>query len=104
MRTFIDPSTDEKYRKLGFREDRLCMKLTIGNVSVRAVEHPFKGVALFFESYTPRTMCQYESSLPTSCSVEKIAGLIYLNIAHNFRESKDAWKSHFEVLGVPLFQ
>lgn len=104
MKTVIDPSTDEKYRKLGFSEDGLCMKLRVGNVSVSAVGHPFKGVALIFESYLPRTICQYESSLPASCSLEKIAGLIYLNVVQNFRDSKDAWKVHFEKLGVALFQ
>jgi hypothetical protein len=43
--------------------------------------HPFKGVVLSLESVKPRTMCQYEVSLPEHCSVEQIAGLICVNIA-----------------------
>jgi len=65
---------------------------------------PFKGVALTFESFTPRTMCQYEVSLPECCSVEQIAGLIYVNIAQNFRDSAAMCKAHFQKLGLPLFQ
>jgi hypothetical protein len=50
------------------------------------VEHPIKGVVLIFECITPSTMCQFETSLPELCSVEQIAGLIYVNITPNFRD------------------
>lgn len=76
----------------------------IGNVSIYAVEHPFKGVALTFESITSRTMCQYEVSLPERCSAEQIAGLIYVNISENFRDDAAMCKSHFQKLGLTLFQ
>lgn len=73
-------------------------------VSIYAVELPFRGIALIFESVTPRTMCQYEVSLPEHCSVEQIAGLIYVNIVQNFRGSAEMYKAHFQKLGLPLFQ
>ena len=38
------------------------------------------------------------------CSIEQIAGLIYLNIAQNFRADRDACKRYFETIGIPLFQ
>jgi len=71
---------------------------------VYAVEHLWKGVVLTFESFTSRSMCQYNVSLPEKCSREQIAGLIYMNIASNHRDSVAVWRSHFEQLGVPLFQ
>jgi hypothetical protein len=71
---------------------------------VYAVEHLWKGVMLSFESVTSRKVCQYSVSLPEMCSMEQIAGLIYVNVAKNHRDSLAAWKSHFERLGVPLFQ
>jgi hypothetical protein len=104
MELFSDPGTAEKYRQLGFSAADLSMKLAIGDVSVYAVGHPLKGVALIFESITPRTMCQYEVSLPERCSVEQIAGLIYVNIVQNFRASAEMYKAHFQKLGLPPFQ
>jgi hypothetical protein len=104
MKVFSSPSTDEKYRQLGFSPVDLSMKLTIGNVSIDAVEHPMKGVVLIFECITPRTLCQYETSLPERCSVEQIAGLIYVNITLNFRDNAKVCKAHFQKLGLPLFQ
>ena len=104
MKAFSDPSTEQKYLKLGFVPDRLSLKLTVGKVSVYAVEHPWKGAALTLESITPRTATQYEVACPTKCSREQIAGLIYVNIVRNFRDSAEAVKMHFEKLGVPLFQ
>jgi len=104
MKAFSDPSTEEKYLKLGFVPERLALKLTVGQVSVYAIEHPWKGAALTLQSFTPRNMTQYEVSCPTKCSAEQIAGLIYINIAKNFRDSAEAFKAHFEKLGVPLFQ
>ena len=76
MNFFSSPNTAEKYYRLGFSAADLSLKVTIGNVSICAVKHPFKGVALIFESITSRTMCQYETSLPERSSVEQIAGLI----------------------------
>jgi len=104
MKAFSDPGTEEKYLKLGFVPDGLSLKLTVGEVSVYAIEHPWKGAALTLESITPRTATQYEVACPTKCSREQIAGLIYVNIARNFRHSAEAFKTHFEKLGVPLFQ
>jgi len=104
MKVFSNPRTAEKLRQLGFSAAELSLRLTIGEVSIYAIEHPFKGIALTLESFTPRTMCQYEVSLPEHCSVEQIAGLIYVNIAQNFRGSAEMCKSHFQKLGLPLFQ
>jgi hypothetical protein len=101
---FADQSTDEKYRLLGFSPDGLSMTLTIESVSICAVEYPVKCVVLIFTSIKPRTACHYEASLPESCGVEQIAGLIYANIAENFRDSAAACKVHFQKLGLPLFQ
>jgi hypothetical protein len=99
-----NPNTNEKYRKLGFLPDGLFLKLIVGNVSVYAGDHVFKGVALTFESFTHCSICQSEVTLPEKCSVEQIAGLIYLNVAQNFRDAKEAFRAYFETLGVPLFQ
>jgi hypothetical protein len=104
VKVFNNPSTDAKYRQLGFALDGLFLKLRLGNVSVYAAEHPLKGVALTFESFTARRLCQYEVTLPESCSPERIAELIYVNVAQNFRDSKDVWKTHFENLGVLTIQ
>ena len=104
MKAFSNPGTAEKYRKLGFSPTELSFKLTIGRVSIYAVEHAFKGVALIFESITPRTMCQFEVTLPERCSVEQIADLIYINVAQNFRDSAEMFRDHFENLGLRLFQ
>lgn len=100
MKFFSDPGTAEKYRQLGFSPADLSLRLIIGDLSIYALEHPFKGVVLIFESITPRTMCQYEVSLPEHCSVEQVAGLIYVNIAQNFRGSAEIFKAHFEKLGL----
>jgi hypothetical protein len=104
MNFFSDPSTAEKYNRLGFLPAGFSLRLTIGDVSIYAVGHPFKGVALTFESIRPRTMCQYEVSLPELCSVEQIAGLIYVNIVNNFSDSREMYKAHFEKLELRLFQ
>lgn len=100
----FDPEVDSKYRKLSFTPADLSVELTVGRVSVYAVGHGFKGVMLTFESIARRSMCQYEVSLPTKCSVERIAGLIYLNVLQNFPGSVNAFKAHFESVGIPLFQ
>ena len=103
MKFFSDPSTAEKYYRLGFSVADLSLRITLGDVSIYAVEHPIKGVALSFKSITPRTMCHYEVFLPERCSVEQIAGLIYVNIAENFRDSGAIFKAHFQKLGLKLF-
>jgi hypothetical protein len=102
--SFLDQRAAEKYYQLGFSDAEFSLKLTIGSVSINAVEHPFNGIILIFESITARTMCQYESSLPVFCSKEQIAGLIYVNIAENFRDHKLMFKNHFQSRGLPLFQ
>ena len=104
MKFFANSSTDKKYSGLGFAAADSSMKLTIGSVSIHAVRQPFNGVALIFESITPRTACQYEVSLPEHCSVEQIAGLIYVNITLNFGDSEAMCKTHFQKLGLTLFQ
>jgi hypothetical protein len=100
--TFTNPKTAEKYRKLGFLSAGLSVKLTIGSVSVYASEHPFKGVLLIFEEFTGRRICQYESTLLEECGIEQIAGLIYLNVAHNFHHASEEFRNHFSNLGIPL--
>ena len=104
VKAFSNPSTDEKYRKLGFSPERLSLKLTVGNVSIYAIEHPFKGVALTIESFTSRRLSQSEVTLPEKCSVEQIAGLIYLNVAQNYRDSAELFKAYFSQIGIALFQ
>ena len=104
MSLFSDPGTAEKYYLLGFSDDDMSLKLTIDCVSINAVEYPGKCVALFFKSFTPRSMCLYDTFLPESCSIEQVAGLIYVNIAHNFRDHKEEFKAHLQKLGIPLFQ
>ena|SRR6266566_4290809 len=104
MKIFSNPEVEQKYRSLGFTPCELSFKLSLGKVSVYAIEHPWKGVVLTFESFASRSMCQYEVSLPEKCSMEQIGGLIYPNIAQSHRDSAWACRSHFERLGVPLFQ
>jgi hypothetical protein len=84
--------------------DGLSLRLTVGDVSIFAVEHPWKGVLLTFECIQPRRMAQFNVSCPAKCTMEQIAGLLYLNVVSNFRESGAAFKSHFERMGIPLFQ
>jgi hypothetical protein len=104
MNYFSDPSTAAKYDRLGFLPEGLLLILRIGNVSISAAEHPWKGVVLLFQSFTSRRMSQFDVSLPTKCTVEQVAGLIYINIAHNFSDSKDACKSYFESRRIHMFQ
>ncbi len=104
MTAFSDPNTEKKYLKLGFIPDGLSLKLTVGNVSISAVEHPWKGAMLMLTSFSLRTATQYEVACPTKCTTEQIAGLIYVNIVKNFRDSAEAFKAHFQQLGFPLFQ
>lgn len=104
MRFFSDESVAAKYERLGFSAQGLLLELKVGNVSISAAEHPWRGVVLMFQGFEPRSMCQLEAQLPTRCSVEQIAGLIYLNIAQNFRADRDACKKYFEAIGIPLFQ
>jgi hypothetical protein len=104
LRFFSNDATAAKFDRLGFAPSGIFLRLKIGNVSIDAVEHLWKGVVLTFECITSRTMCQYDSSLPERCSLEQIAGLIYINIAENFSDSREACKEHFQRLGIPLFQ
>jgi hypothetical protein len=104
MNPFWNECTAQKYQQLGFSPADYSLILKVGNVKVSAIEHPFMGVALIFESITSRAVCQYESSAPANCSVEQIAGLIYLNVAENFRDSASLFKAYFQKLGIPLFQ
>ena len=52
----------------------------------------------------PRRMCQYEVWLPERCSIEQIAGLIYVNILQSFQDSAATCKTYFHTLAIPLFQ
>ncbi len=62
------------------------------------------GAAITLQSITPRTATRYEVACPTKCTAEQIAGLIYVNIAKNFRGSAEAFRKYFEKLGLHLFQ
>ena len=106
MKPISHAATAQRYYRLGFSliERELCLRLKIGNVSISAVEQTWRGIVLTFEQFTPRTMRHYESCLPESCSVEQIAGLIYLNIAQNFRDNAATCKAYFQDLGITLFQ
>ena len=79
------------------------MELRIGNVQLSAGEHPWRGVVLL-TCITPRTMAQFDIAVPTACSAEQIAELIYTNIVLNFREEAEICKRHFEARGMLLFQ
>lgn len=95
---------EEKYRRLGFKSTPLGMELRIGNVELSAAEHPWKGVVIIFTCITPRAMSQFDVAVPTRCSVEQIAGLIYVNITTNCHHDAETCRRHFEALNVPLFQ
>jgi hypothetical protein len=67
MTFFADPGTDEKYYGLGFLGDNLSLKIMIGNVSIRAFQHPLMGVALMFESIGP-LLCANMKCLCRRCA------------------------------------
>lgn len=100
----LRPKHREQVPETGICPDGLSLKLTVGGVSLYAVEHPWKGATITLESYTARTTTQYSVACPTKCSTEQIAGLIYMNVAQNFRHSAEAFKEHFKKFGIPLFQ
>lgn len=102
--SFSDAELGEKYRGLGFVSDGPSSTLKIGDVELVAVEHPLNGVVIFFTHISPRTMAQFEISLPIRCSAEQIAGMIYANVARICPNQAPAWKHHFQNLKVPLFQ
>src|SRR5579863_1531310 len=102
--SFSDAALGAKYRSLGFVSDGPSSTLKIGDVELLAVEHPLNGVVIFFTHISPRTMAQFEISLPIRCSTEQIAGMIYANIAKICPDQAAAWKRHFQQLKVPLFQ
>ena len=104
VKAFSDPNTEAKYLSLGFVPEGPSLNLSVGKVSVYATGHPWKGAVLVLESVSPGTMTQYDIACPTKCSAQQIAGLIYMNIAQKFRDSKDAWKTYFDALEVALFQ
>jgi len=101
---FSDKALQAKYASLGFTPSDLGMGLQVGAVKLEAVEHPFKGVVVFFSGSTKRSMTQYEAGVAKACSVEQVAGLIYANVAMNFRDDAEAFKDHLSTLGIPLFQ
>jgi hypothetical protein len=101
---FSNPSLDAKYRRLGFKPTELGLELQIGKVHLSAAEHPWKGLVIIFTCITPRTMSQFDGTIPIDCSAEQIAGLIHVNIVTNFRQYTDDCRRHFQTLNIPLFQ
>jgi hypothetical protein len=104
MRFFSSDSVAAKYDRLGFHAEGLLLKLDIGNFSISAAEHPWRGIVLFFQRSSPRTIGAFDAALPAKCSLEQIAGLIYVNIACNSHEDGAACKAYFQTIGIPLFQ
>ena len=101
---FSNHELEEKYRRLGFQCEGWGMHLRIGKVDIHAVEHPYKGVALFLSCYTPRTLCHFETCAPVCASIEQIACLIYVNVARSMRDQEPACKEYLEKLVLNVFQ
>ena len=101
--SFADSALQEKYERLGFKPQGLGMELQIGTVKLNAVEHPWKGVVIILTQITRRSMCQSEFGVSALCSVEQIAGLIYLNFKSGLREDVDTCKRYFESVHVEPF-
>ncbi len=101
---FSSADLDKKYRSLGFIDHELGLKTSIGAVQLEAVEHPYYGVALFFQHIDRRTATQFEIMAPAACSIEQIAGLIYVNFVQSFPEAVPMCRRHFEKLNIHLFQ
>jgi len=95
---------ETKLGRLGFANTSLGLELVISGVVISAAEHPWKGVVLVFTSIQSRTMTQFDVALPTRCSSEQIAALIYANFLIALREHAPACREHFEALHVPVFQ
>jgi hypothetical protein len=95
---------EHNYLRLGFVPDQLCLKLKVGCVELTALNYPFGGVALFFTGVRADAAAQFEIRLPSLCSLEMVAGMIYANIARVFPKDAPIWKRHFQSLKLPLFQ
>lgn len=102
--SFSDRFLAENYSALGFTPNDLGMELNIGRVEMKAVEHPLKGVVVFFTALTSRTATQYESGIPATLSAKRVAQFIYVNFAKNFYEDAELCQRHFEARGIRLFQ
>ena len=96
-------AVEEKYQRLGFAITPLGMELKIGRVKISAAEHPWKGVVLIFTCFEPRRRVQFDVGIPTVCSVEQIAAMIYANFLITFRDQA-ACRAYFESLEIHAFQ
>ena len=95
---------EQNYSRLGFVPDGSIFKLKVGCVELKALDYPFGGIALLFTGVRRDTAAQFEIRLPSLCSTEMVAGMIYANIARIFPEDAHAWKRYFQSLKIPLFQ
>ena len=80
------------------------MRLQIGRLEIQAVEHPYKGVALFLRAISNRTVGEIETCAPACASAEQIACLIYINVARWMKAEAASCKRYFEELNLHLFQ
>jgi len=99
---FVSANVEQKLKQLGFMHAGLGMQLRIGRTKLQVVEGPMLMISI--SSFGPRAMCSYDVKCPTFCSKEQIAGLIYANMAMNFKQDADTFKAHLQSLGIPLFQ
>jgi hypothetical protein len=101
---FTNSKVEAKYEALGFRPEGLGMFLEIGRLRIQAVEHPYKGIALFLNSVSGRTAGQVETCAPAQASIEQIACLIYVNVLKCLRAEAEACRRYFENLDLHVFQ
>ncbi len=101
--SFADATLTEKYKRLGFKPEGFGMELQIGSVKLSAVEHPWKGVVIFFTELASRTACQTEIAMPNVASLEQIAGIIYSNFKSSFEENAATCKRYFQEIDVEPF-
>lgn len=100
--SFVSADVERQLSDLGFMRAGLGMEMHIGTTKIHVVEGPMLMISI--SCFGSRSVCSYDVECPRLCSKEQIAGLIYVNMALNFRSDADAFKLHLQSLGLPLFQ
>jgi hypothetical protein len=98
----MEKSLELSFQRLGFTPYDLGMETRIGKVELQAVEHPLKGIALFFTCVEPRTASQFETFVSRTCTAEQIAIIIYAHFLLNLKEHADECRRHFAACGISL--
>jgi hypothetical protein len=82
---------DGKLRALGFQGSHV-LRLVIGGVRITAGVS-LRGFSLTFTQAGPRTMTEYEVSVPIESTKGMIGSLIRLNLIQNHSASVEEWNA-----------